>query len=102
MMGRRGIMLGRSPSTEMEGTDEEDKDDDLYDDDDDDDDDNQWLLKLLPHLTKQVVLLEEYARHLFAGGFDATELLEGGYLCGDDLQFMKTGHRRVIEQHFWV
>ena len=40
MMGRRGIMLGQSPSTEMEQTDEEDKGDDLYGDDDDDDDDN--------------------------------------------------------------
>ena len=60
----------------------------------------QWLLKFFPHLRNEVVLLEKYARHLYDGGFDSTELLEGGYLFGDDLQFMKTGHRRVIERHF--
>jgi hypothetical protein len=59
----------------------------------------QWLLKLLPQLTNQVVLLEEYARHLFEGGFDSMEILEGGYLNVNDLQFMKIGHRRVIERH---
>ena len=60
----------------------------------------QWLLKLLPQLTNQVALLDEYARHLFDGGFDSIEVLDGGFLRGNDLQFMKIGHRRVIEHHF--
>ena len=59
----------------------------------------QWLLKFLPHLRNEVVLLEEYARHLYDGGFDSMEILEGGYLNANDLQFMKIGHRRVIERH---
>lgn len=60
----------------------------------------QWLLKLLPQLTNQVAILDEYARHLFDGGFDSIEVLDGGFLRGNDLQFMKIGHRRVIEHHF--
>ena len=59
----------------------------------------QWLLKFLPHLRNEVVLLEEYARHLYDGGFDSMEILEGGYLNANDLQFMKIGHKRVIERH---
>ena len=58
----------------------------------------QWLLKFLPHLRNEVVLLEEYARHLYDGGFDSMEILEGGYLNANDLQFMKIGHKRVIER----
>lgn len=57
----------------------------------------QWLLKFLPHLGNDE--LEEYARHLFDEGFDSMEILEGGYLKVNDLQFMKTGHRRIIERH---
>ena len=60
----------------------------------------QWLLNLLPQLTNQVALLDEYARHLFDEGFDSIETLDGGFLRGNDLQFMKIGHRRVIEHHF--
>lgn len=60
----------------------------------------QWLLNLLPQLTNQVALLDVYARHLFDEGFDSIETLDGGFLRGNDLQFMKIGHRRVIEHHF--
>ena len=60
----------------------------------------QWLLNLLPQLSNQVALLDEYVRHLFDGGFDSIEALDWGVLNVNDLQFMKIGHRRVIEKHF--
>ena len=60
----------------------------------------QWLLKLLPQLKNQVALLDVYARHLFDEGFDSIEALDWGVLNINDLQFMKIGHRRVIEHHF--
>ena len=60
----------------------------------------QWLLNLLPQLTNQVALLDKYVGHLFEGGFDSIEALDWGVLNVNDLQFMKIGHRRVIEKHF--
>jgi hypothetical protein len=53
---------------------------------------NDWLLSHLPDLEDTVVT--SYSTHLIDDGFDSLDMLKE--LTEEDLQFMKTAHRRVL------
>jgi len=52
-----------------------------------------WLIDAVPYMSQDDV--HAYSKHLFENGFDSVQILEE-YLLAEDLDFMKTAHRRAL------